>query len=760
MELLRRLSLTIFLMSLIACGGGSLEGSDDNDGGDGGGEEPITMLVMAISDEKVSASSPATVTATVTQDDVAVSGLLVTFTLDNDMLASFTPQIGTAITDSDGVASITLSAGTTAGAGTVTGSITSPNAGELAAYIAFTSQGDGAGEVAAVADISLFGDSQQLSSSGSQEISLIAITKDINNNLMEGVTVVFTADSGQIEVTKAVTGSDGKAFATLKTDNAPTNRTITVDAASALVSDSFSVDVVGTSIALTGSSALAIGESNSFIVKVLNSDGVGIGNTLVNLSLSDTSTQTPAGGVAAITIPESVVTDTDGQATITVVGTSGGTNTILASTLGAQANRDVSVQTDSYLFTALDDGNGNIIVNPSTQSTAPEVLLSKTATITLTWTRASQSVADGTLVEFTTTRGSLNVANAQTVNGVVSVDVTSDDAGKALITFTGTDGDVVLNNQIEIEFVAETVGTIAAQASPASVGPDGQTSTISVVVKDENGNLVKNKMIDFTLTDTNGGTIFPASGQTDSNGATSTVYTSKGISAKDGVSITATVRENDTKKDTVTLTVSNRELFISLGTGNTIIQHNDTTYNKKYTVFVTDVDSNPVENVDVTVSAIPYQFSKGRWTKTYDEAGEFKAWVALHEDGFSSMITCPNEDLNLDGVLDSFDDGTSEDTNNNGMLTPGNVVAAAGEVTTDADGLAEIDILYAESYAHFVDVKLIFSARVNGTESAASTIFTLPVLSADVIKEDTTPATIGLGTNGPFGKTADCTTTD
>ncbi len=751
MELLRRLSLTILLIALVGCGDGSLEGGDDGGGTTpGGGDDPVVSLVMAISASDVSAAIPATVTATITQDGAAVAGLLVTFSLDNSELAHFTPEIGTAITDSSGVATVTLSAGTTAGAGTVTGSATVADTNS-SDFIAFTSQGDGAGEVSAVADISLFADSQQLSSSGSQEISLIAIAKDINNNLMEGVTVTFSADSGQLEVVKSVTGSDGKALATLKTDDAPSNRTITVSVTSALVSDSFTVEVVGTTVSLTGSSSLAINEENSFIIKLLDSDGVGIGGTVVNLSLTDVSA-----GAAAITLPDSVTTDIDGQATITVVGTTGGANTIKAVALGAEASQAVSVQTDSYLFTSLDDGNGTIIDNPASQATIPEVLLSKTATATLLWTRSGSVVADGTLVEFTTTRGTLNTSSATTVNGLVSVEVTADNAGKALLTFTGTDNTIVLNNQLEFEFIAESVNTISAQASPTSVGPDGQTSTISVVVKDINGNLVKNKTIDFTLTDTNGGTIFPASGKTDSNGTTSTVYTSKGISAKDGVSITTTVREDITKTDTVTLTVSNRELFIALGTGNNLIQHNDTTYNKQYTVFVTDIDSNPVENVNVTVSAIPHEFKKGLWIPTTDAGGSFKIWVASGSAiAVTTMISCINEDLNLDGILD-----VGEDTNNNGKLTPGNVVAAVGEVTTDADGLAVVDILYAESYGHFVDVELIFSARVNGTESSASTIFTLPVLSSDVTNEDVRPATIGIGSSGPFGQAQLCDNTD
>jgi hypothetical protein len=744
MELLRRLSLTILLIALVGCGGGSLGSDDGNVPGEG--DTPVTTVTLTLSESTVSDLTPVTVSATVKTDGSAVSGQLVTFTLNNSELATFSPEVGTAITDDGGVATITLKAGGTEGSGQITASAKS-----VEAIIAFTSKGDGnVVGVPVVADISLFASSQQLSSSGSNEITLIALAKDADNNLMENITVQFSSTSGQVEIVNATTGKDGKASAILKTNNEYENRTITASVVSGAVSDSFEIQVVGTTVSLTGSSSLAIDDANTFIVKVLDSDGVGIGGVDVALTLANT----PSGSFADITFLPEVTTDVDGQATVLVTGTTGGTNTIVAAALGATISQTVSVQADRFLFTNFNDGNGTD-VDPSASSTLPDVLLSKTALITLSWTRSGVAVPDGTKVEFSATRGVLNVNSATTVAGEVTVEVTSSNAGKSLISFKGTDGAIVLNNQIEFEFVAETVETISAQASPSSIGPDGQTSTISIVVKDLNGNLVKNKTIDFTLTDTNGGTIFPASAVTNSNGGASTVFTSRGISAKDGVSVVATVKEDPTKKAEVTLTVSERGLFISLGTGNTLIQSDATSYNKQYTVFVTDIDSIPVENVIVKVSAIPHTYKKGFWIKTFDLAGSFKSWVAVHQDGSSAPFGCINEDSNLDGILD-----VGEDINNNGKLTPGNVVAAVGEVVTDEKGQGIVDIVYAESYGHWVDVNLIFSATVNGTEGSASTIFTLPVLANDVIDEDVLPATIGVGANGPFGRLADCTTID
>ena len=51
----------------------------------------------------------------------------------------------------------------------------------------------------------------------------------------------------------------------------------------------------------------------------------------------------------------------------------------------------------------------------------------------------------------------------------------------------------------QIEFIATTPHTLIADASPDIIGPDGQTSTISAVVRDVDGNLVKNSVVNFNL---------------------------------------------------------------------------------------------------------------------------------------------------------------------------------------------------------------------------------------------------------------------
>jgi hypothetical protein len=337
-------------------------------------------------------------------------------------------------------------------------------------------------------------------------------------------------------------------------------------------------------------------------------------------------------------------------------------------------------------------------------------------------------------------------STATIVDGKVTTSIVSTNAGIALVTAVGSDNGITLTNQLEFEFVAETVATIDAQASPTSIAPNGDTSTISVVVKDINGNLVKGKTIDFSLAGTSSGSILPASAVTDSNGTASTVYTSSTVSAQDGIAITATVKETPSISDTVTLTVADRNVFITLGTGNELIEVDGATFNKQYVAFVTDVDSaSPAKNTVLTVSAVPKGYRKGFWDITTDEDGNFKSWFT------SVSALCINEDLNIDGVLD-----VGEDTNGDGSLTPGNVAAVIGEVITDEQGSALIDIKYPQNFAGWVSIDLIVSAKVGGTESSQSAVFVLPASLEDVLNEDAPPPQ----GSSPFGVSNNCTDAD
>ena len=79
-------------------------------------------------------------------------------------------------------------------------------------------------------------------------------------------------------------------------------------------------------------------------------------------------------------------------------------------------------------------------------------------------------------------------------------------------------------------------------------------------------------------------------------------------------SLPATVQSNPAINSSVSLTVAQRELFISIGTGNsTIFEPNTAQYRKEFVIQVTDSQGNGVEGVTVQAGILSNAYFKGFW---------------------------------------------------------------------------------------------------------------------------------------------------
>ena len=179
------------------------------------------------------------------------------------------------------------------------------------------------------------------------------------------------------------------------------------------------------------------------------------------------------------------------------------------------------------------------------------------------------------------------------------------------------------------------------------------------------------------------------------------------------------------------LTVNQSALFIALGTGNTITNLDPQTYKKDWVLYVTDANGIPLNGVTLTIKAIPTHYLTGQLVF------QGKVW------GYdTSVLFCPNEDVNSNGVLDP-----GEDTNGDGILWPGNVISVTPGSVQTTNGLATISLIYAESYAPWVRLKLTATASVTGTESKTSVEFIVNGAASDFNVEAAPPA----GQFSPFG---------
>ncbi|WP_158770145.1 Ig-like domain-containing protein [Paraglaciecola sp. L1A13] len=714
------------LCTLLACGGGaenSLSRDDNGAGVDDDPNETITYTVtMALKDaneqtvNQLSASTPLTLTARVTDNNGALAtDKLVTFTFNPEGLAVFNNNSGTASTGTSGEAEITLLVGDNSGAGEVIATLSN---GETASTT-FTSTGTTQTNVQPQA-LDLFAGAVQLPSSGTDSVELIALVKNAQNVLMEGIDVVFAADAdAALIITQGTTGTDGQARATLTTQNNRQNRAIQVTATTGTLTQTLLISVVGTTVNIDGPSSVILNDPVELTLSLLDSDGNGIASQQISLSA--------ANGVLSNTTP---TTASNGQVTVIYTGNTPGIDTISASALNDQSEFSVTVQPDNFSFSEAPD---------------EEIALNTSASLGLTWLSDNQSVTGGQ-VTLTTSRGTV-VPTTKTTDsdGLVSFLISSDNAGFATVSATGVDSN---NNEVtarvQIEFVATVADNIIVDATPDSIGPTGEISTISAVVRDARGNLVKGKTINFLLDDVSGGQISPNQATTDRSGIAKTVYTSNALSTFEAVKVYGTVDDTQSVSAFTLLTVGDKPFDIVFGTGNIIQSPTESSYIKEFSAFVTDPDSNPVENADITFSAPPKAFNVGG---TYQK-GYWLFDTNANRWGKYVTVVCDNEDINGNGILDA-----GEDINGDEQLTPGNVVAVQSEGVTDENGQVVFTLSYPKAFGEWTTVSITTNGESQGSDSSEQRDYDLEVAASDLTNSVSGPPA------NPYGESFNCNDT-
>ncbi|MEW9798677.1 Ig-like domain-containing protein [Alteromonas sp. CYL-A6] len=723
-------SLTLFgaLLLLVACGGGGSVSRSDTPANNGDTtDDPTISVELTVqdsdgnTDRALSVDNPLTIVATV-QDSNGdpVTDTLITFSLSDPALADFTNDTGTARTDDDGVARLGITVGESAGDGQITATLPSGEVGTTT----FSSSGSGSGGLQP-AILQLFTSSVQLPSSGSDSVELIALVKNAQSVLMEGVEVSFFAsnDAGvELQLIQPVTAADGTARALLSTQNNAANRTVSVTAQTGVLSQTVDITISGTEVTINGTSSVILNDTVEYTLRVQDSDGVAIPNQAITVSAGN-------GTLSA----DTVTTGSNGQATVEYTATESGADTITAEALNASASFSLTVQQDEFSFTTV----------PS-----DDVPLNQDTVIAVTWNQ-NGSPRDLRTVTFSTSRGQIVSGESDTTDasGRASFTLRSNNAGVAAITATGynLDDEPVVTARVEIEFIATEPATIQADATPDLIGPDGQTSTITAIVRDADGNLVKNAVVTFNVNDTSTGSISPSQATTDSNGVASTVFTSGSVTSQDAVEITAAISGNTAISDIVVLTVGSRAFDVSVGTGNLIISPDNATYMKEFAVFVSDSVGRPVSGVTLTASSTPVKFSnggvyrKGFWAWTGD------VWIP------SYTASCSNEDINANGILDA-----GEDTNGDNELTPGIIgtISFAGDAVTDENGQATLELRYPRAYAAFYESVVAVFAQSTGSEASASVRYRFAAAADDLDDEAEVPP------DSPFGTGTLCTDTE
>lgn len=588
--------------------------------------------------------------------------------------------------------------------------------------------GGGGTPTPAAATIDMLASSTQLGT-GDDPVTITAIVKAAGNVSLQGMAVAFGADTGSLTVTRGVTDANGVATATLAAGSNKANRAARVTATSAAIAGALDVAIGGSTLVPSGVTTLALGSTTNLSVRAQDSRG----NPIAGVSVAVASTLGNGLSTAAI------MTNAQGSATVTYTATNPGSDTVTFTGVGAIGTSTMTISGEDFSF-----------LSPAANQQIPVAATSPPLVVRY---RSNAVAQAGVTVDFASTAGQLSASSAVTNDaGEASVTISSLTAAAATVQAT-LRGTTSASATLPIQFIATTPAALVLQVSPTAIGPNvtigstAQQARVQARVTDVNGNPVANRTVNFGRdVDPSGGNLSQPSAVTDLNGVASVQYIAGPQStANNGVQLRGAV-SGTTVAGTASLSVNQTALFIALGTGNVISNIDPQTYKKDWVAYITDSNGIAVSGVTLTIRVLPKRYGKGNlvWSGS--------SWV-----GHADNPACDSEDRNQNGVLDPDPDGVgpevTEDFNGNGTLQPGNVISVTpGTVQTDAAGRATLSVIYAESYAPWVEVELSVTAIVSGTESKTSTIFTVVGAAADFNAEGTPPA----GVNSPFGTVRVC----
>lgn len=526
----------------------------------------------------------------------------------------------------------------------------------------------------------------------------------------------------------------------------------------------FDVKLAGTNIIL---SPEVVNTASGVAFPVTATVKDGLGNAVPNVAVELSGT----GVNAAKTSRTGTSGITRGIATFSMVPSAAGGDVIASSPSQSVSDENADALALNVVSVGVSFRNIAVTVLDATPKPVSEDLaLDTNYTVNVKADNAGTPLT-GTVIA-STSLGTLTLPSPATLNaaGELNAVLRSSEPGTAYVNVRIIDGSnkVTLLSNEAVRFAALVPAKITALAGRTTLDRLESTEIVARVL-DKNDYPVKGQWVQFNVTgDTSGGgfTNGTALAQTNQEGIAVVSYTAGDTdTAKDNIRITAGMFEaaySGVKvKEPVYLTVSGSPVSVTLAAGNKIVALDDTTYSFPYQVMVTNAAGGPVANQEVVLTVIPTYYLKGfyyynsvakAWLPKAIDRTTFKAmtfgYIVSGADTASEMppIACPNEDLNQNGILDPL-----EDINGDNRLWPGNPVTVSSKVVkTNASGYVNFDVIYGKSYANWLQVKLIASTRVSGSEATSESEFSLPALAADMGNESVSPPG---GLRSAFGQT-------
>jgi len=430
-----------------------------------------------------------------------------------------------AVTDLNGDAKVTYTAGDKTGTDTVQARVASIALDPVTTDIAVDA-------IAIVNAIEITTGGTQITADGTSTLQVRAKVSDVNGSAVAGQTVSFSASLGGLSAATATTDSLGYASVTL-TSTSTTGKSV-VTASTNGFNDQVTIDfVAGTPNTLTLSAistSVAPGGIATLTATVTDSNGNRVSGETVNFSVS---TNTSGGTLTSV----QVVTNSNGDATVEYkAGSIVGSDVLearAASSTIAKSTLTLKIQVESVVIGAIqiESGGTTLVADGSSK------LLVRARVID------SNGVAVSNYdVDFNTTLGNFVELNGAVEPTAKSVTKATDSEGYAqtyISTNDGAGGAVGLgtaridvnaggiSGSVSIEFVADSASSVIWQSSSTAAAPieisPNSTVTLSVVVQDANSNVVTGEQVRFDIIK-GAGTLSSLSVQTDVNGRATVTY--------------------------------------------------------------------------------------------------------------------------------------------------------------------------------------------------------------------------------------------
>ncbi|MGE4241677.1 hypothetical protein [Ramlibacter sp.] len=235
---------------------------------------------------------------------------------------------------------------------------------------------------------------------------------------------------------------------------------------------------------------------------------------------------------------------------------------------------------------------------------------------------------------------------------------------------------------------------------------------------------------------------------TDASGTVTTQYIAgQNSSPTNGVTVRACYSANDfanatdcPNSVTTSLTVAGTALAVSVGDDNLLVKSGQT-YIKKFSVTVADSAGRAVPNAAVDISVDLTHYGKGAFLDAYTVAVPTDAsayYPSSSTTPTTTRVFCINEDLNRNGNVDPSENlNGSVDSNGQPTLEPRRSDLIISYVdptktTTDATGVLDIQVQYAQVFATWLAYKIRATANVAGSQGNAERTFVTDAVADDL----------------------------